>query len=200
MLQTESWWAASGHMVWIGDRTRARSGAHVEYARGIANPIGLKCGPTLNADELLRLIDILDPGNEPGRLVLIGRFGAAKAAEHLPALMQATRREGRAAIWSIDPMHGNTRSIGAVKTRLLGDIIDEIAIFFDVARSEQVHAGGIHLEMTGEDVTECLGGSLPLAEKDLAGAISVIATRGSTRGRRSMSPLPRPGSFPMRGG
>jgi 3-phosphoshikimate 1-carboxyvinyltransferase len=164
----QAWWATSGHMVWIGDRTRALDGAHVEYARGIANPIGLKCGPTLGADELLRLIDRLDPANEPGRLVLIGRFGAEQVGCHLPALMQATRGQGRNAIWSIDPMHGNTRAAGTRKTRLLADILAEIGAFFEIAASEGVHAGGMHLEMTGEDVTECLGGSISLSEEDLS--------------------------------
>ncbi|HEY0445279.1 MAG TPA: 3-deoxy-7-phosphoheptulonate synthase class II [Allosphingosinicella sp.] len=164
---TESWWATSGHMIWLGDRTRAPGGAHVEFARGVANPLGLKCGPSLAADELLRLIDLLDPDNRPGRLVLIGRFGAAKVAEHLPPLMRAVKREGRRVIWSIDPMHGNTRSAGAIKTRLLADIVSEIATFFEAARAEGVHPGGVHLEMTGEDVTECLGGSRALAEEDL---------------------------------
>ena len=164
---SERWWALSGHMVWIGDRTRQLNGAHVEYARGVANPIGLKCGPSLGADELLRLIDRLDPENRPGRLVLIGRFGAAAARAKLPALMRAVRREGRQAIWSIDPMHGNTVSLGGYKTRLLRDIVSEVTSFFDIAEAENVHAGGVHLEMTGADVTECLGGSLPLSEADL---------------------------------
>lgn len=158
------WLATSGHMIWIGDRTRQLGGAHVEFARGVANPIGLKCGPSLGADELLRLIERLDPGNRPGRLVLIGRFGAARIAAHLPPLMRATAAAGRNVVWSIDPMHGNTQSRGRLKTRLLGDIVDEIATFFCVAASEGVHPGGVHLEMTGADVTECLGGSLVEAD------------------------------------
>ncbi|MDB5692152.1 MAG: 3-deoxy-D-arabinoheptulosonate-7-phosphate synthase [Alphaproteobacteria bacterium] len=164
---SESWWAMAGHMIWIGDRTRAPDGAHVEFARGVANPVGLKCGPSLSSDDLLRLIERLDPDNRPGRLVLIGRFGAGKVGAHLPELMRATRREGRNAIWSVDPMHGNTRSVGALKTRLLGDIIAEIQAFFDIAGAEGVHAGGVHLEMTGAEVTECLGGSAPHLEADL---------------------------------
>jgi 3-deoxy-7-phosphoheptulonate synthase len=164
---SESWWATSGHMIWIGDRTRQLDGAHVEFARGVANPVGLKCGPSLPADDLLRLMDRVDPDNKAGRLVLIGRFGASQVAEHLPELMRVTKREGRNAIWTIDPMHGNTRSAGALKTRLVGDILAEIATFFEVAQAEGVHAGGVHLEMTGSDVTECLGGSLKLAEEDL---------------------------------
>jgi 3-deoxy-7-phosphoheptulonate synthase len=164
---TESWWATSGHLIWIGDRTRSLDGAHVEFARGVSNPIGLKCGPSLATDDLLRLIDVLDPHNQPGRLVLIGRFGAGAVADRLPEMMRATKREGREAIWTIDPMHGNTRSVGGIKTRLIADIVTEIRTFFEVARAEQVHPGGAHLEMTGEAVTECLGGSTALVEADL---------------------------------
>jgi len=164
---TERWWALSGHMIWIGDRTRALDGSHVEYARGVANPVGLKCGPTMQADDLLRLIDRLDPANERGRLVLIARFGAGHVGTHLPGLMRATQEAGRRVIWSVDPMHGNTRTAGRHKTRLLKDIVAEIDGFFDVASAEGVHAGGVHLEMTGADVTECLGGSRPLVEADL---------------------------------
>ncbi len=164
---SESWLATSGHMIWLGDRTRQLDGAHVEFARGIGNPIGIKCGPSLAVDDMMRLIERIDPQNRPGRLVLIGRFGADKIAAHLPALMQATRREGRRLIWSIDPMHGNTQSVGALKTRLLSRITAEIGTFLDVASAEGVHPGGVHLEMTGADVTECLGGSLPLSEDDL---------------------------------
>ena len=164
---TERWWALSGHMIWIGDRTRALDGSHVDFARGVANPVGLKCGPTMQADELLRLIDRLDPANERGRLVLIARFGAGQVHAHLPALMRATREAGRRVIWSVDPMHGNTRTVGALKTRLLKDIVAEIDGFFDVAAAQGVHPGGVHLEMTGADVTECLGGSRPLVEADL---------------------------------
>jgi 3-deoxy-7-phosphoheptulonate synthase len=164
---SEQYWATSGHMLWIGDRTRQLDGAHVEFARGIANPLGLKCGPSLSADDLLRLMDRLDPDNTPGRLVLIGRFGAANIEAHLPELMRATHREGRRAIWSIDPMHGNTRTIEGVKTRMVGDIVAEIGSFFAIAAAEGVHVGGVHLEMTGSDVTECIGGSLKLAREDL---------------------------------
>lgn len=164
---SESWWATSGHMIWIGDRTRSLDGAHVEFARGVANPVGLKCGPSIGADDLLRLMDRLDPGNRPGRLILIGRFGAGKIADHLPSLMRATAREGRNAVWSVDPMHGNTRSAAGTKTRLVDDIVAEVRTFFDVARAEAVHPGGIHLEMTGSNVTECLGGSVNVGEEDL---------------------------------
>lgn len=164
---SEQWWATSGHMIWIGDRTRQLDGAHVEFARGVGNPVGMKCGPSLAVDDLLRLMERLDPDNIPGRLVLIGRFGAANIDEHLPELMRATKREGRTAIWSIDPMHGNTRTIEGLKTRMVGDIVAEIRSFFQIARAEGVHPGGMHLEMTGGDVTECIGGSPKLAREDL---------------------------------
>jgi 3-deoxy-7-phosphoheptulonate synthase len=162
--ETGRWWAGSGHMLWIGDRTRGLDGAHVEYARGIANPIGLKCGPGLGPDELLRLIDRLDPANEAGRLVLVGRFGVEAIGACLPPLMRAVKVEGRRAIWTIDPMHGNGLALGPVKTRRVQDIVAELAAFFDIAAAERVHAGGIHLEMTGSDVTECLGGGVGEAD------------------------------------
>ena len=165
--KSQSWWASSGHMIWIGDRTRQLDSAHVEYARGVANPVGVKCGPSLSPDELLRLIERLDPDNLPGKLVLIGRFGARQAADCLAPLMRATRRAGRHVVWTIDPMHGNTVSAGGRKTRLLADIVAETRSFFAVAESEMVHPGGVHLEMTGADVTECLGGSVRLSEADL---------------------------------
>lgn len=165
---SEQWWATSGHMLWIGDRTRQLDGAHVEFARGVGNPVGLKCGPSLSADDLLRLMDRLDPNNVPGRLVLIGRFGAGNIGAHLPVLMRATRRAGRNAIWSIDPMHGNTISMDGVKTRMIDHIIAEVQSFFEIAAAEQMHAGGVHLEMTGSDVTECIGGSGELRQEDLS--------------------------------
>jgi 3-deoxy-7-phosphoheptulonate synthase len=164
---TESWWATSAHMIWIGERTRQLDGAHVEYMSGIANTIGVKVGPTVEPDELLRLIDKLDAQNKPGRLVLIGRFGAAKAGDRLPPLMRATHKAGSHAIWSIDPMHGNTVTRAERKTRIVPDILAEVRTFFEVAQAERVHAGGVHLEMTGEDVTECLGGTKGLREEDL---------------------------------
>jgi 3-deoxy-7-phosphoheptulonate synthase len=161
--------AASAHMIWIGERTRRMDGAHLEYARGVANPIGLKCGPTLAADELLRLIDVLNPKNEPGRLTLIGRFGADKAGDRLPDLMAATRREGRAVVWSSDPMHGNTITAGSgFKTRPFERVASELETFIQVARAEGVHPGGVHLEMTGQNVTECLGGARALSEAELS--------------------------------
>jgi 3-deoxy-7-phosphoheptulonate synthase len=162
------WYDTSAHMLWIGERTRQLGSAHLEYARGIRNPIGLKCGPTLQPAELLRLIDVLNPENEPGRLTLIGRFGAEKAGERLPALMAATRREGRQVVWSIDPMHGNTLKAGGYKTRPFDRITSEVRTFIEVARAEGVHPGGVHLEMTGQNVTECLGGARALTEAELS--------------------------------
>jgi 3-deoxy-7-phosphoheptulonate synthase len=152
------WWGGSGHMLWIGDRTRQLDGAHIEYARGIANPIGLKCGPGLGTDDLLRLIERLDPDNEPGRLTLIPRLGRDRIAETLPQLMRAARKEGRNALWCVDPMHGNTRIADGRKTRLLADIVAETIAFHDIAVSEGIWPGGLHLELTGTDVLECTGG------------------------------------------
>ncbi|MBB4015552.1 3-deoxy-7-phosphoheptulonate synthase [Chelatococcus caeni] len=162
------WYATSGHMVWIGDRTRQPDHAHVEYCRGIRNPIGLKCGPSLKADELLHLIDTLNPDNEAGRLTLICRFGADKVLEHLPALVRAVKESGRSVVWSCDPMHGNTVKAGnGYKTRPFDLIMREIKGFFDVHQAEGTHAGGIHLEMTGKNVTECTGGARALTDEDL---------------------------------
>jgi 3-deoxy-7-phosphoheptulonate synthase len=159
------WWATSGHMLWLGDRTRQLDGAHVEYLRGIENVIGVKCGPTVRPDELLRLIDRLDPRERPGKLVLIGRFGAKKIGELLPPLMRATR--ARPVVWTIDPMHGNTSISGKRKVRRLPDILAEIDAFFAIARAEGVHGGGVHLEMSALDVTECLGGRGPASIDEL---------------------------------
>jgi 3-deoxy-7-phosphoheptulonate synthase len=161
--------AASAHLLWIGDRTRQPDGAHVEFCRGIVNPIGLKCGPSLQADELLRLIDILDPSNEPGRLTLICRFGADKVDKHLPALVRAVQKAGRTVVWSCDPMHGNTiTAAGGFKTRPLDRILAEVERFFAVHRAEGTYPGGIHIEMTGQNVTECIGGANRISEADLA--------------------------------
>jgi len=166
---TGEWFDTSAHMLWIGERTRRLDGAHVEFARGVRNPIGLKCGPTLEPDELLRLIDVLNPDNIPGRLTLIGRFGADRIGERLPPLMAATKAEGRRVIWSIDPMHGNThKAANGFKTRPFDRILSELRAFVDVADAEGVHPGGVHLEMTGQNVTECLGGAQALTEDDLS--------------------------------
>jgi 3-deoxy-7-phosphoheptulonate synthase len=162
------WYCTSGHMVWIGDRTRQLDHAHVEYCRGIKNPIGLKCGPSLKADDLLKLIDILNPDNEPGRLTLIGRFGNEKVAEQLPALVRAVKREGRQVVWSCDPMHGNTiTSVSGYKTRPFDRILSEVKDFFAVHTAEGTYAGGVHLEMTGQNVTECTGGVRAILDSDL---------------------------------
>ncbi len=162
------WYATSGHMLWIGDRTRQPDHAHIEYARGIRNPIGLKCGPSLTGDELLRLADILDPDREPGRLTLICRFGADKVLDHLPGLVRAMTRAGRQIVWSCDPMHGNTvKSDSGYKTRPFDLIVSEIRSFFAVHQAEGTHAGGLHLEMTGKNVTECTGGARPVMDADL---------------------------------
>ena len=160
----------SGHMIWIGDRTRQPDHAHVEFARGVKNPIGLKCGPSLKPDELIRLIDILNPTDEAGRLTLICRFGSDKIAEHLPAMIRAVEREGRKVVWSTDPMHGNTITAGAYKTRPFDRIMSEIRTFFAIHRAEGTYAGGVHLEMTGKNVTECMGGARAISESDLAGS------------------------------
>lgn len=165
---TGDWYATSGHMLWIGDRTRQLDHAHVEYFRGIKNPIGLKCGPSLKTDELLKLIDILNPDNEAGRLTLIGRFGHEKIGDHLPAMVRAVQREGRNVVWSCDPMHGNTiTSNSGYKTRPFDRILSEVRSFFAVHAAEGTHAGGVHLEMTGQNVTECLGGARAITDEDL---------------------------------
>ena len=162
------WYATSGHMIWIGDRTRQPDHAHVEYCRGIKNPIGLKCGPSLKADELIRLIDILNPDNDSGRLTLIGRFGNDRVGEHLPALVRAVKREGRTVVWSCDPMHGNTiTSASGFKTRPFDRILAEVKDFFAAHAAEGTYAGGVHLEMTGQNVTECTGGARAITDADL---------------------------------
>jgi 3-deoxy-7-phosphoheptulonate synthase len=165
---TGDWYATSGHMIWIGDRTRQLDHGHVEYFRGIKNPIGLKCGPSLKPDELLRLIEALNPDNEPGRLTLINRFGSDKIADHLPQLIRAVKREGHAVIWSCDPMHGNTvSSTSGYKTRPFDRILSEVKSFFSIHAAEGTHAGGVHLEMTGKNVTECVGGVRAITDEDL---------------------------------
>ncbi len=161
--------AGSGHMIWIGDRTRQPDGAHVEFCRGVLNPIGVKCGPSLTPDDLMRLIDTLNPGDAPGRIVLICRFGAGKVADHLPALIRAVTSAGRAVVWSCDPMHGNTeKSNTGFKTRHFDKVLSEVRDFFAIARAEGVYPGGVHFEMTGQDVTECLGGLSGVMPEDLS--------------------------------
>ena len=162
------WYATSGHMLWIGDRTRQPDHAHVEFCRGIKNPLGLKCGPTSKIDEMLKLIDILNPDNEPGRLTLICRLGADKAGDLLPPMVRAVKREGRVVVWSCDPMHGNTiSSASGYKTRPFDQILKEVRSFFQVHAPEGTHAGGVHLEMTGQNVTECTGGARAITDEDL---------------------------------
>jgi 3-deoxy-7-phosphoheptulonate synthase len=162
------YYATSGHMIWIGDRTRQPDHAHIEFCRGVKNPIGLKCGPSLDGDGLLRLLDILNPKDEPGRISLICRFGHEKVGQHLPKLIRAVQKAGRSVVWSCDPMLGNTISAATgYKTRPFDRILKEVETFFDVHRAEGTHAGGIHVEMTGQNVTECTGGAAMISEMDL---------------------------------
>ena len=162
------WYCTSGHMLWIGDRTRQPDHAHVEYCRGIKNPLGLKCGPSSTPDGLLKLIDILNPDNEPGRLTLICRMGADAVGDHLPSLIRAVKREGRQVVWSSDPMHGNTiTSASGYKTRPFEAILKEVKHFFEIHAAEGTYAGGVHLEMTGTNVTECTGGARAISDADL---------------------------------
>ncbi len=166
---TGDWYGCSAHFLWIGDRTRQPDGAHVEYLRGLRNPIGIKVGPTTTADELLRLIDLLNPWDEAGRLTLISRMGEDGVRRHLPPLLRAVRRSGRRVLWLCDPMHGNTVGTASRrKTRSFDAILSELRGFFDVLGAEGVPPGGLHVEMTGQDVTECVGGAHRLTEHDLA--------------------------------
>ena len=166
---TGDWYNVAAHMVWIGDRTRQLDGAHVEYFRGIKNPVGVKAGPTMTPDELVKLCWKLNPDNEPGRLNVIVRMGANKVANHLPSLIRAIEAEGIKVLWSCDPMHGNTiKSSNNYKTRPVEDILTELKQFFQIHKSEGTVAGGVHLEMTGKNVTECIGGSFTITEEDLS--------------------------------
>ena len=168
VMGSGEFFSTSAHMLWIGDRTRQYDNAHIEFARGLFNPIGLKCGPSLQVDDLLRLIDRLNPADTPGRMTLICRFGSNKVEKHLPPLIRAVEREGRKVVWSCDPMHGNTETAkSGFKFRPFKRIRDEVQSFFDIHRTEGTHAGGIHLEMTGQNVTECTGGVIGVAESDL---------------------------------
>ena len=166
---SDEWYACSAHFLWIGDRTRQVDGAHVEFLRGVRNPIGLKVGPTTQADDLLRLIEALNPADEPGRLTLISRMGAERVIQTLTPLLRAVRREGRKVVWLCDPMHGNTiNTAQKVKTRSFDAILSEVRGFFDAHAAEGTWAGGVHVEMTGQPVTECVGGAHRLTEADLA--------------------------------
>ncbi len=159
----------SAHMLWIGDRTRQPGGAHVEFLSGIKNPIGLKCGPTLDPEELIVLLDKLNPKNEAGRITLISRFGYDRVEKYLPALIRVVEREGRVVVWSCDPMHGNTiKASNGYKTRPVDRILTEVQSFMQVHKTEGTHAGGIHFEMTGQNVTECIGGAQAISEEDLS--------------------------------
>lgn len=163
------WLAGSGHMIWIGDRTRQPDGAHVEFARGVQNPIGLKCGPTTTADDLKVLMEKLNPENEAGRLTLIARFGAGSVGDHLPRLVKAVQEEGANVLWTCDPMHGNTiKSATGYKTRPFDSVLREVREFFGVHKAEGTIPGGVHFEMTGQDVTECTGGVRAVTEEDLS--------------------------------
>jgi 3-deoxy-7-phosphoheptulonate synthase len=166
---TGKWYDTSAHFVWVGERTRQLDGAHIEFLRGIHNPIGAKVGPTMEPDELLRLIDALNPNNDPGRLTLITRFGADKIEGLLPKLVRAVEREGRTVVWSCDPMHGNTvKSSTGFKTRPFDQVLAEVRRFAQVHEAEGTYAGGVHIEMTGQDVTECIGGAQKITEHALA--------------------------------
>ena len=165
---TGDWYGCSAHFLWIGDRTRQADGAHVEFLRGVKNPIGMKAGPTLEPDDLLRILDSLNPANQPGRLTLISRMGADKTAARLPPLVRAVERAGHKVVWICDPMHGNTVSTATnLKTRSFDAILSEVRSFFDIHAAEGSWAGGVHVEMTGQDVTECTGGAHRLTEADL---------------------------------
>lgn len=163
------WYDTSAHMLWIGDRTRQLDGAHVEFLRGVANPVGVKAGPSMETDDLIRLTEALNPRNEAGRLTLIVRMGADKVDQLLPPLIRAVEREGRKVVWACDPMHANTiKSSNGYKTRPVDRILEEVRRFFAVHHAEGTHAGGVHFEMTGQDVTECVGGGQDITEDDLS--------------------------------
>lgn len=166
---TGKWYDTSAHLVWIGERTRQLDGAHVEFCRGICNPIGVKAGPNMTADDLLRLVDVLNPDNDAGRLSVIVRMGHEKVGEGLPSLVRAIQREGRNVVWTCDPMHGNTiKAASGYKTRPFDRILAELRNFFAIHKAEGTHAGGVHLEMTGQDVTECTGGAQAITDAGLS--------------------------------
>lgn len=161
--------AGSGHMIWIGDRTRQPDGAHVEFCRGVQNPIGLKCGPSTTPEDLKVLLNKLNPANEAGRLTLIARFGAGSVGDHLPRLIKTVQEEGANVVWSCDPMHGNTiKSASGFKTRPFDSVLREVREFFAIHQAEGTIPGGVHFEMTGQDVTECIGGVRAVTDEDLS--------------------------------
>ena len=166
---TGDWYDTSAHMLWIGHRTRHLDEAHVEFLSGVKNPIGMKCGPGLEADELVRTLEKLNPGDEAGRITLIARFGANNVEEGLAPLVRAVKASGRTVVWSCDPMHGNTLKAGTgFKTRPVDHILTEVRQFIDVVSGEGCYPGGVHFEMTGQDVTECIGGAQAISEEDLS--------------------------------
>ena len=166
---TGDWYNVGAHMLWIGDRTRDPEGAHVEFCRGVENPIGIKCGPTLEKEQLLKLVEKLNPANEEGRLTLISRYGSEKVSDHLPGLIRIVKSEGLNVVWCCDPMHGNTiKSKNGFKTRPFGKVLSEVKSFFAIHKTEGTYPGGVHFEMTGKDVTECTGGSQEIEEEDLS--------------------------------
>ena len=163
------WYDTSAHMLWIGHRTRQVDHAHVEFCKGVRNPLGIKCGPGLETDELLRLIETLNPKDEKGRITLITRFGSEGVTEGLPPLVRAVKKSGRNVVWSCDPMHGNTlKTDSGFKTRPVDRILSEVSQFIDIVSSEGCYPGGVHFEMTGQDVTECIGGAQAISEADLS--------------------------------
>lgn len=165
---TGDWYDCSAHMLWIGERTRNLDGAHLEFLRGVGNPLGVKIGPNATREDILGICDILNPHNEAGRLNLIVRMGANVIIEKLPKLLESVKNEGREIVWSIDPMHGNTtKASSGYKTRSFDNILNEVKAFFEIHRSVGTYAGGVHLEMTGEDVTECVGGMQAITEENL---------------------------------
>ncbi|SLN56588.1 class II 3-deoxy-7-phosphoheptulonate synthase [Oceanibacterium hippocampi] len=166
---TGDWYDTSAHFLWIGDRTRQPDEAHVEFCRGVANPLGFKAGPTLEPDSMIRLLDTLNPKDEAGRITIICRFGADKVYDNLPKLIQRVQREGRTVVWSCDPMHGNTiKAASGYKTRPFDRILREVRQFFEVHAAEGTNPGGVHFEMTGQNVTECIGGAYEVREGDLS--------------------------------
>jgi 3-deoxy-7-phosphoheptulonate synthase len=166
---TGDWYDTSAHFLWVGERTRDPDGAHVEFLRGVENPVGVKIGPSISGDELLRLVDRLNPLNIPGRLTLIARMGPDRIRDVLPGLIRAIERESRHVVWVSDPMHANTvKSASGYKTRHFDRILAEVTAFFDVHRQEGTYAGGVHFEMTGQEVTECVGGAQDITEANLS--------------------------------
>ena len=161
--------ATSAHFVWIGDRTRQLDGGHVEFCRGIENPIGIKCGPTLKSEDLINLCNRINPNNEKGKITLISRFGSENVEKHLPKLIRSIKKEGLNVIWSCDPMHGNTiKATSGYKTRPFNNVVKEVKNVFECHQSEGSYAGGLHIEMTGQDVTECTGGAQKISDQDLS--------------------------------